>query len=74
MRAKIKGGEGEEAAPARNRRGAHRGWRTAAATELGGGGNGGWERARVREGGVEDKAAALSWRIRASGGRARHGC
>ena len=24
-------------------------------------------------GGVEDKAAASSWRIRASGGRARHG-
>ena len=38
MRAKIKGVEGEKAAPARNRRGAHRGRQIAVATELGGGG------------------------------------
>ena len=35
MRAKIKGGEGEEAAPARNWRGAHRGRRIGGGKELG---------------------------------------
>ena len=44
MMAKIKGGEGEEAAPARNRRGAHRGRRIGGGEGARGGGNGGGER------------------------------